>query len=108
MGLDKIGAFVAVAVIAALVTFFVMRPSGGDGGRCDIHPHLSDRGLAAMKANLDRARTAAYNAAIADKKDRDVANKAGEDAAADNFVYNLRDALTAEYLRHRRALDGCF
>jgi hypothetical protein len=107
--MSRIGGFVAVAVISALITWFVAQSMGDkDAARCDIHPHLSSTGLSAMRANMDRARRVAHDAAIADKQDGDAANRAGEDAAFDSFVYNLRGALGVEYQRHRQALDGCF
>jgi hypothetical protein len=108
MGIGKVGAFVMVALVSAVVTFFVVRLGGGDAQRCDIHPHLSARGFAALKSNLERARRTAHDAALADKKDGDEANRAGEAAALDSFVYDLRDAVAAEYTRHRQALDSCF
>ncbi len=107
MGFGKIGVFVLVALLSAAVTFFAVRPAG-DVGLCDIHPHLSAKGLATMKSNAARARNAAHDAAVADKKDGDAANRAGEEAAQESFVYDLRDALGGEYRRHRQALDGCF
>ncbi len=104
----RIVGYALVGVVAAALTFFVMKSSGSSQGRCDVHPHISSAGLAALSRDVDRARSTAYNAAMADKKGRDAANLAGEAAAQENFILSLRDALAEEYLRHRHALDGCF
>jgi hypothetical protein len=108
MGLGRIGGFVFVAVVAALLTFVYMRFDQKDVLRCDIHPRISQAGLKALRDNLDRARTAAYNATLADKHDQEAAFKAGEQAAEESFEYDLRTAVGDEYLRHRRAMDNCF
>ncbi len=108
MEVGRIAGYVLVALIAAALTFFGLRSSGGAEGRCDVHPHISASGLAALKRDTDRAREVAYNAAMGDKKGRDAANVAGEQAAEETFVFSLRDAIGGEYRRHRQALDGCF
>ncbi len=106
---SRIGQLIAVAVIAALITYFAIDSfSDKDAGRCDVHPHLTSTALSIMRSNMERARRIAHDAAISDKQDGDAANRAGEEAAFDSFVYNLRGPLGAEYQRHRQALDGCF
>jgi hypothetical protein len=45
---------------------------------------------------------------MTDKKDQQAAYQAEEQAAEQEFIYDLRDELAAEYRRHRRALDGCY
>ena len=111
MELSRIGSFVAVAVVAALIGAFVARSWGNQaaaGGKCDIHIKLTDHELQAIKTNLARVRTEAFASAGADGGNRDAANKAAEDSAFDTFVYNLRGPLGNEYARHRAAMDGCF
>jgi hypothetical protein len=108
MGLGRIGGYIFVALAAAILTFFVLRFGNGDVERCDVHPKLTAEGLAALKANLVRARSAAHDATMADKHDPQAAYQAEEQSAEQQFVYDLRNALAAEYHRHRQALDGCF
>ena len=110
MELNRIGSFVAVAVVAALIGAFVARSWGEQaaGGKCDIHISLTDRELQAIKTNLARIRAQAFEGAGAEGGNRDAANKAAEDSAFDTFVYNLRGPLGNEYARHRTAMDGCF
>jgi len=107
MGLSRWATFVTIALISALFTYFVTQFMGG-GGRCDIRPSVSSAGLMALEANAERARSAAYNAVFAEKHDKDAANRAAEEAGLESFVYDLRDAVGAEYMRHRRAMDNCF
>jgi hypothetical protein len=109
MELNRIGSYLAVAIVAGLIGYFAAKSTGEQtGGKCDIHLSLSDRELQAIKTNLARARAQAFDAAIADGQNRDGANRAAEDAAFDTFVHNLRSPLGNEYARHRTALDGCF
>jgi hypothetical protein len=69
---------------------------------------LSGKTLAAVKNNLERARGAAHDATMNDKHDQQAAYQAEEVSAEQEFIYDLRDAVGAEYTRHRRALDGCY
>jgi hypothetical protein len=108
MGIGRIGGYFFVALAAVLLTYFFLRVQEGDTKRCDIRPQLSAEGLSALKANLERARAAAHDATMRDKNDPQAAYQAEEASAEQQFVYDLRDALAAEYHRHRRALDGCF
>jgi hypothetical protein len=108
MGLGRVGGYIFAALAAALLTFFVMRFTSGDTERCDIHPKLTAKGLAALQANLVRARSAAHDATMADKHDPQAAYQAEEQSAEQQFVYDLRTALADEYHRHRQALDSCF
>ncbi len=109
METGRITAFVLVALVTAVVTYFVtVSLTREEAGVCDVHPHLRSVDLRMTKANMDRARRIAHDAAISDGKDGDAANLAGEDAAFDSFVFSLRGPLGDEYQRHRRALDGCF
>lgn len=109
MELNRVGSFLAVAVVAGLIGAFVARSwDGPGGGKCDIHLSLSDRELQAIKTNLARARAQAFDATAAEGQGRDDANKAAEDLAFDTFVHNLRVPLGNEYARHRTAMDGCF
>jgi hypothetical protein len=110
MELNRVGSLLAVAIVAGLIGAFIARSLGqpaGDGA-CDIHPRLSERELSAIKTNLARVRSQAFDAASAEGQGRDAANKAAEDIAFDTFIHNLRGALSVEYARHRQALDGCF
>ena len=88
--------------------FYVVRVTNGDAVRCDVHPSLSAQARAAIKNNLERARAAAHEATMNDKHDQQAAYQAEEQSAEQQFVYDLHDALAAEYRRHRRALDGCY
>jgi hypothetical protein len=106
MGLNRVGAFVFVALVSALLTWYLTQLGGG--GRCDIHPQVSQSGLSAIRNNAERARTTAYNAIFAEKHDKDAANLAAEQAGLESFVYDLREAVGAEYFRHRRAMDNCY
>ncbi|MDB5395064.1 MAG: hypothetical protein JWM91_2570 [Rhodospirillales bacterium] len=108
MGLGRVGGYIFVALVAALLTFYVVRVTNGDIARCDVHPRLTSQNLAAIKNNLERARAAAHEATMNDKHDPQAAYQAEEQSAEQQFVYDLHDALAAEYRRHRRALDGCF
>jgi hypothetical protein len=108
MGLGRIGGYIFAALAAAVLTFFWLRVGNGDVDRCDIHPKLTVQGLGALKANLERARSAAHDATMADKHDQQAAYQAEEQSAEQQFVFDLRNAVAAEYHRHRQALDGCF
>jgi hypothetical protein len=108
--MNQVTTLILVAVISILGTAFVVMlvDAKGGGGPCDIHPQLTDAQMSAMRANVDRARTQAFNTLTAGGKDKDAANSGGDDAAFDMLVHDLRGALSEEYLRHRRSLDGCF
>ena len=108
MGVGRIGGYVFAALAAAVLTFFVLRIGNGDVARCDVHPKLTSQSLAALKDNLERARAAAHNATMADKHDQQAAYQAEEQSAEQQFVFDMRAPLAAEYHRHRQALDGCF
>ena len=108
MGLGRIGGYIFVALVSAFLTFYVVRVTNGDAVRCDIHPQTTAKSRAALKNNLERARAAAHDATMADKKDQQAAYQAEEQAAEQEFIYDLRDELAAEYRRHRQALDGCY
>ena len=108
MGLGRVGGYIFTALAAVLLTYFVLRFFNGDVARCDVHPQLTAKGLSALRANMERARSAAHDATMADKHDPQAAYQAEEQSAEQQFVYDLRDALAEEYRRHRRALDGCF
>ena len=108
MGMGRIGVLVFVAIASALATYFYIQLEQRDVQRCDIHPHISAAGLKALRNNLDRVRTATYNATLADTKDQESAYKAGEKAAEDQFIDDLRNSVGEEYVRHRRAMDNCF
>ena len=108
MGLGRIGGYVFIALVAALLTFYYVRVTNGDTARCEVRIDLPSKTLFAIKSNLERARAAAHDAAITDKHDQQAAYQAEESSAQQEFIYDLRDALGAEYTRHRRALDGCF
>jgi hypothetical protein len=108
MGLGRVGGYIFVALVAAFLTFYVVRVTNGDAVRCDVHPSLTASARAAIKNNLERARAAAHEAVMNDKHDQQAAYQAEEQSAEQQFVYDLHDALAAEYRRHRRALDGCF
>ena len=108
MGVGRIGVLVFVAAISALLTFVVLRLDQRDVVRCDIHPRLTPAELRTLRANVDRARAAGQNTVLADTRDQQAAFKAAEQSARDEFTFDLRNALGAEYERHRQALDGCF
>ncbi len=108
MGLGRIGGYIFAAAVAALLTYAYMWFDQKDVVRCDIHPHISQAGLHALRDNLIRARTEAYKATLADTNDQQAAFQAGERAAEESFEYDLRAAVGDEYLRHRRAVDNCF
>ncbi len=108
MGLGRIAGYFFAAAAAALLTLFVVWFTGGDVERCDVHPKLTAQGLAALKANLIRARSAAHDATMADKHDPQAAYQAEEQSAEQQFVFDMRGPLAAEYHRHRQALDSCF
>ena len=108
MGLGRIGGYIFAALAAALLTFFWLRIGNGDIERCDIHPKLTAQGLGALKANLERARSAAHEATMADKHDPQAAYQAEEQSAEQQFLFDMRGPLAAEYHRHRQALDSCF
>src|SRR5450755_4474546 len=93
-GMNRITTLIVVVLIAVIVTGFVVRTMDEKGaGLCDVHPQLSNSQMSAMRANIDRARSQAYDAAISDRHDKDAANKAGDEAGFDTFVHDLRDAL---------------
>jgi hypothetical protein len=108
MGLGRVAGYFFAAAAAALLTLFVVWFGSGDVARCDVHPKLTAQGLAALKANLERARSAAHDATMADKHDQQAAYQAEEQSAEQQFVFDLRNAVAAEYHRHRQALEGCF
>ena len=109
MELNRIGSFLAVAIVAALIGGFAARSVGGSAApACDVHPSLTEHELQAIKTNLARVRSQAFDAASSEGQGRDAANKAAEDIAFDSFVHNLRGPLEVEYARHRAAMDGCF
>jgi len=110
MEFNRVGSFLAVAIVAALIGAFAARYWGGSegGGKCDVRLSLSDSQLQAIRTNLARARSQAFDQAAAEGQGRDAANKAAEDLAFDTFVHNLRGPIEKEYARHRTALDGCF
>ena len=108
MGLGRIGGYVFVALVAALLTFYYFRVTNGDATRCEIRITLEPKSLAAIKNNLERARSAAHDATMIDKKDPQAAYQAEEASAEQAFAFDLREAIGGEYRRHRRALDGCF
>ena len=108
MGLGRIGGYIFVALVAVLLTFYYIKITNGDATRCEVRITLTPQALSAMKNNLDRARAAAHDAAMLDKKDQQAAYQAEESSAEQEFIYDLRDQLGAEYRRHRRALDNCF
>jgi hypothetical protein len=108
MGLGRVGGYIFVALVTALLTFYVVRVTNGDAARCDVHPSLTSSNRAAIKANLERARAAAHEATMNDKHDQQAAYQAEEASAEQEFIYDLRDTIGAEYRRHRRALDGCY
>ncbi len=108
MGVGRIGGSIFMALVSALLTFFFLRVQFGETDRCAVRPQLTSKGLEALKANLERARSAAHNATMADKHDQQAAYQAEEQSAEQQFIYDLHDALAEEYRRHRRALDGCF
>jgi ABC-type dipeptide/oligopeptide/nickel transport system permease component len=108
MGLGRIGGYIFVALVAALLTFYAVRITNGDSARCEVRVTLTPKTLAAIKNNLERARGAAHEATMNDKHDQQAAYQAEEVSAEQEFIYDLRDPVGAEYTRHRRALDGCF
>jgi hypothetical protein len=108
MGLGRIGGYVFVALAAVLLTFYYIKITNGDTTRCEVRITLTPKSLAALKNNLDRARAAAHDASMIDKKDPQAAYQAEESSAEQAFIFDLREQLGAEYRRHRRALDNCF
>ena len=40
-----------VALVAALLTFYIVRVTNGDAARCDVHPSLTSSNRAAIKTN---------------------------------------------------------
>jgi hypothetical protein len=108
MGLGRIGGYIFVALAAVLLTFYYVKITNGDASRCEVRVTLAPNSLAALKANLERARGAAHDAAMIDKHDPQAAYQAEESSAEQAFVFDLKDAIGAEYRRHRRALDGCY
>lgn len=108
MGLGRIGGYVFVALVAVVLTFYYIKVTNGDATRCEVRITLEPKQLSALKHNLDRSRAAAHDAAMVDKKDQQAAYQAEESSAEQEFIYDLRDQLAAEYRRHRRALDGCY
>lgn len=108
MGLGRIGGYIFVALVAALLTFYYLRVTNGDTTRCEVRVTLPAQTLSAVRNNLERARAAAHDATMTDKHDPQAAYRAEEQSAEQEFIYDLRDAVGAEYRRHRRALDGCY
>jgi hypothetical protein len=108
MGLGRIGGYIFVALAAIVLTFYYIKITNGDTSRCEVRVTLTPQGLAAIKANTERARAAAHDAAMVDKHDPQAAYQAEESSAEQAFVFDLKDAVGAEYHRHRQALDGCF
>ena len=108
MGLGRIGGYIFVALAAIVLTFYYIKITNGDASRCEVRVTLTPQSLAAIKNNLERARSAAHDASILDKHDPQAAYQAEESSAEQEFVFDLKDQLGAEYRRHRRALDGCF
>ncbi len=108
MGMGRIGGYIFVALVAALLTFYAVRITNGDTARCEVRLQLTSSMLSSLKDNLERARAAAHSATIADKHDAQAAYQAEEQSAEQQFVFDLHEQLAAEYRRHRRALDGCF
>jgi hypothetical protein len=108
MGLGRIGGYVFVALAAVVLTFYYIKITNGDASRCEVRITLTPQNLSALRNNLERARGAAHEATMLDKKDQQAAFQAEEVSAEQAFIYDLRDPLGAEYRRHRRALDGCF
>ena len=110
MELNRIGSYLAVAIVSALIGYFAAKSTGEEpaGGKCDIHLSLTEHQLQAIKTNLARARAQAFDQANAEGQNRDGANRAAEDLAFDTFVHNLREPLGNEYARHRTSMDGCF
>ena len=107
--MNPITTLVLVALASAAVGGFAVHSiERKDAAVCDVHPKLSEAQLRTMRANIIRARTQTVATVTADGKDKDVANRAGEDAAFDTFVHDLRIALNDEYMNHRRQMDGCF
>ncbi len=108
MGLGRIGGYIFVALVAVVLTFYYVKITNGDATRCEVRVTLTPNSLAAVKANLERARAAAHDAAMIDKHDPQAAYQAEEASAEQEFSFDLRDAIGAEYRRHRRALDVCY
>ena len=108
MGFGRIGGYIFVALVAVLLTFYYVRVTNGDSARCEVRVTLPAKTLSAIKNNLERARGAAHDATMTDKHDQQAAYQAEEISAQQEFIYDLRDAVGAEYTRHRQALDGCF
>jgi hypothetical protein len=108
MGLGRIGGYIFTALVAVLLTFYYVRVTNGDSARCEVRVMLPAKTLAAIKNNLERARAAAHDATMLDKHDPQAAYQAEEVSAQQEFIYDLREAVGAEYTRHRQALDGCF
>jgi hypothetical protein len=108
MGLGRIGGYVFVALVAIVLTFYYIKITNGDATRCEVRITLTPQNLSAIRNNLERARGAAHEAVMLDKKDPQAAYQAEEASAEQAFIYDMREPLGAEYRRHRRALDGCF
>jgi len=108
MGLGRIGGYIFVALAAIVLTFYYIKITNGDATRCEVRITLEPKQLTALKRNLERARAAAHDATLLDKKDQQAAYQAEEASAEQEFIYDLRDQLGAEYRRHRRALDNCY
>ena len=66
MGLGRIGGSIFVALAAIVLTFYYIKITTGDATRCEVRVTLTPQGLAALKANLERARGAAHDAAMVD------------------------------------------
>jgi len=108
MGLGRIGGYIFVALAAIVLTFYYIKITNGDATRCEVRITLTPKSLAAIKNNLDRVRSAAQDAAMTDKHDPQAAYQAEESSAEQEFVFDLKDQIGAEYRRHRQALDGCY
>src|ERR1700761_6897584 len=97
MGLGRIGGYVFVALGAGVLTFYYIKITNGDATRCEVRITLEPKGLSALKHNLDRSRAAAHDASMVDKKDPQAAYQAEESSAEQEFVYDMKDQLAAEY-----------
>ena len=78
MGLGRIGGYVFVALVAVVLTFYYIKITNGDASRCEVRITLEPKQLSALKHNLERARGAAHDATMLDKKDQQAAYQAEE------------------------------
>src|ERR1700761_9861095 len=97
MGLGRIGGYVFVALVAMVLTFYYIKIPNGDATRCEVRITLTPQNLSAVRNNLERARAAAHDATMLDKKDQQAAYQAEEISAEQEFIYDLRDQLGSEY-----------